>query len=121
MKLVLLVAITLLGLVGAGFYAATMMQREMYAAHTEQTHAIVETARSMALEFQKPVEAATREIARNIQSAAAGSDEISHHIGRLRERDRAGENHALINEKSGSDLVRAGLVLVGQRGLRAAM
>ena len=29
MKLVILVSITLLGLVGAGFYAATMMQREM--------------------------------------------------------------------------------------------
>ena len=57
MKLVLLVAITLLGLVGAGVYAATMMQREMYAARTEQTHAIVETARSMAMEFQKQVQA----------------------------------------------------------------
>jgi methyl-accepting chemotaxis protein len=57
MKLVLLVAITLLGLVGAGFYAATMMQREMYDARIEQTHAIVETARSMALEFQKQVQA----------------------------------------------------------------
>ncbi len=57
MKLVLLVSITLLGLVGVGIYAATMMQREMYDARTEQTHAIVETARNMALEFQKQVQA----------------------------------------------------------------
>jgi len=57
MKLVLLVSITLLGLVGATVYAATMMQREMFAARTEQTHAIVDTARSMALEFQKQVQA----------------------------------------------------------------
>jgi methyl-accepting chemotaxis protein len=57
MKLVALVAIPLLGLIGAGFYAATMMQREMYAARIEQTHAIVDTARNMALEFQKQVQA----------------------------------------------------------------
>ncbi|MBN8977688.1 MAG: cache domain-containing protein [Xanthobacteraceae bacterium] len=57
MKLVILVGVTLLGLIGAGVYAATMMQREMYDARTEQTHAIVETARSMALEFQKQVQA----------------------------------------------------------------
>ena len=56
-KLVILVGITLLGLVGAGVFAASMMQREMYAARTEQTHAIVETARSMALDFQKQVQA----------------------------------------------------------------
>jgi methyl-accepting chemotaxis protein len=56
-KLVILVSIILLGLVGAGIYAATMMQREMYAARTEQTQAIVETARNMALEFQKQVQA----------------------------------------------------------------
>ena len=57
MKLVILVSITLLGLAGASIYAATMMQREMYGARTEQTHAIVETARNMALEFQKQVQA----------------------------------------------------------------
>ena len=57
MKLVILVGVTLLGLIGAGVYAATMMQLEMYDARTEQTHAIVETARSMALEFQKQVQA----------------------------------------------------------------
>lgn len=57
MKLVILVGVTLLGLIGTGVYAATMMQREMYDARTEQTHAIVETARSMALEFQKQVQA----------------------------------------------------------------
>ena len=56
-KLVILVGITLLGLVGAGVFAASMMQREMYAARTEQTHAIVESARSMALDFQKQVQA----------------------------------------------------------------
>jgi methyl-accepting chemotaxis protein len=56
-KLAILVGVTLLGLVASGFYAARTMQEELLAARIEQTHAIVETARSMALGLQKDVEA----------------------------------------------------------------
>ncbi|KQW21061.1 chemotaxis protein [Afipia sp. Root123D2] len=57
LKLGVLVGVTLVGLVAAGLFAGRMMQNEMLQARTEQTHAIVETARTMALALQKQVEA----------------------------------------------------------------
>jgi methyl-accepting chemotaxis protein len=57
LKLGVLVGVTLVGLVAAGLFAGHMMQNEMLRARTEQTHAIVETARTMALGLQKQVEA----------------------------------------------------------------
>jgi methyl-accepting chemotaxis protein len=56
-KLAILVGITLIGLCAAGLFAGSMMQKEMVNARVEQTRAIVETARSMALAIQKQVEA----------------------------------------------------------------
>jgi methyl-accepting chemotaxis protein len=56
-KLAILVGITLIGLCAAGLFAGSMMQKEMVHARIEQTRAIVETARSMALAMQKQVEA----------------------------------------------------------------
>ena len=56
-KLGILVGVTLLGLSVAGLYSAFMMQREMVSAREAQTHALVETARNMAIGLQKQVEA----------------------------------------------------------------
>ena len=57
LKLGALVGVTLIGLCAAGIFAARMMQNEMYRARTEQLRAIVETARNMAVGYQKDVEA----------------------------------------------------------------
>ncbi|CAN5170417.1 methyl-accepting chemotaxis protein [soil metagenome] len=56
-KLAILVGLTLVGLCAAGLFAGSMMQKEMFTARVEQTHAIVETAKNMALGLQKQVEA----------------------------------------------------------------
>ncbi|MBC7575892.1 MAG: methyl-accepting chemotaxis protein [Tardiphaga sp.] len=56
-KLCILLAMTLLGLCVAGVLAGYMMQREMLSARIEQTKAIVETTRTMALALQKKVDA----------------------------------------------------------------
>jgi methyl-accepting chemotaxis protein len=57
LKLGVLVSVTLVGLVAAGLFAGRMMQNEMLRARTEQTHAIVDTALTMAQGLQKQVEA----------------------------------------------------------------
>ena len=56
-KLGILVGVTLLGLCVAGVLAGYLMQREMLNARIEQTRAIVDMARNMALGLQKQVEA----------------------------------------------------------------
>jgi len=56
-KLGILVGVTLLGLCVAGLLAGYLMQREMLNARVEQTRAIVDMARNMALGLQKQVEA----------------------------------------------------------------
>jgi len=56
-KLGVLVCVTLIGLCAAGFFAARMMQNEMFSARKEQLRAVVETARNMAIGYQKQVEA----------------------------------------------------------------
>ncbi|MBR1224132.1 MULTISPECIES: methyl-accepting chemotaxis protein [unclassified Bradyrhizobium] len=56
-KLGILVGVTLLGLCAAGVLAGYLMQREMLNARIDQTRAIVEMARNMALGLQKQVEA----------------------------------------------------------------
>ena len=56
-KLGILVGVTLLGLCVAGVLAGYLMQREMLNARVEQTRAIVDMARNMALGLQKQVEA----------------------------------------------------------------
>ena len=56
-KLGILVGVTLLGLCAAGVLAGYLMQREMLNARIEQTRAIVDMARNMALGLQKQVEA----------------------------------------------------------------
>jgi methyl-accepting chemotaxis protein len=56
-KLGILVGVTLLGLCAAGVYAGVMMKRELLNAHIEQTKAIVDLARNMALGLQKKVDA----------------------------------------------------------------
>jgi methyl-accepting chemotaxis protein len=56
-KLGILVGVALLGLCVAGFLAGFLMQREMLNARIDQTHAIVDMARNMALGLQKQVEA----------------------------------------------------------------
>ena len=61
-KLAILVGVTLVGLCIAGGLAAYLMQQEMLRARIDQTRSIVE-------------------MARNIQSVAAGSSEINAHIG----------------------------------------
>ncbi|HEX7790808.1 MAG TPA: methyl-accepting chemotaxis protein [Afipia sp.] len=55
-KLGILVGVTLLGLAAAGLYSAYMMQQEMLSARVAQTHALVDSARNMALGLQKQVE-----------------------------------------------------------------
>jgi methyl-accepting chemotaxis protein len=64
-KLGILVGVALLGLCVAGVLAGYLMKREMLNAKIEQTHAIVDMARSMALGLQKQVDAGqmTREAA----------------------------------------------------------
>jgi methyl-accepting chemotaxis protein len=56
-KLGILVGVTLLGLCAAGVLAGYLMQREMLNARIEQTRAIVDMARNMALGLQKQVAA----------------------------------------------------------------
>jgi methyl-accepting chemotaxis protein len=56
-KLGILVGVTLLGLCVAGVLAGYLMQREMLKARVDQTHAIVEMARNMAIGLQKQVDA----------------------------------------------------------------
>uniref|UniRef100_Q07J00 Methyl-accepting chemotaxis sensory transducer n=1 Tax=Rhodopseudomonas palustris (strain BisA53) TaxID=316055 RepID=Q07J00_RHOP5 len=56
-KLGILVGVTLLGLCAAGVYAGVMMKRELLNARLEQTKAIVDLARNMALGLQKQVAA----------------------------------------------------------------
>ncbi len=56
-KLGILVGVTLLGLCVAGLLAGYLMQREMLNARIEQTRAIVDMARNMALGLQKQVAA----------------------------------------------------------------
>ncbi|NOJ42254.1 methyl-accepting chemotaxis protein [Bradyrhizobium australiense] len=56
-KLGILVGVTLLGLCAAGVLAGYLMQREMLNARIEQTRAIVDMARNMALGLQKQVTA----------------------------------------------------------------
>ncbi|KRR01667.1 methyl-accepting chemotaxis protein [Bradyrhizobium valentinum] len=56
-KLGILVGVTLLGLCVAGMLAGYLMQREMLNARIEQTKAIVDMARNMALGLQKQVAA----------------------------------------------------------------
>jgi methyl-accepting chemotaxis protein len=56
-KLGILVGITLLGLCIAGVLAGYLMQREMLNARIEQTHAIVDMARNMAVGLQREVDA----------------------------------------------------------------
>ncbi len=64
-KLGILVGVAMLGLCVAGVLAGYLMKREMLNAKIEQTHAIVDMARSMALGLQKQVDAGqmTREAA----------------------------------------------------------
>jgi methyl-accepting chemotaxis protein len=86
-KLGILVGVALLGLCIAGALAGYLMQYEMFNARVAAINGITQTiaqmseitvAISAAIEEQG---AATREIARNIQSVAQGSNEISTHIG----------------------------------------
>jgi methyl-accepting chemotaxis protein len=56
-KLGILVGVTLLGLCIAGVLAGYLMQREMLSARVDQTHAIVDMARNMAIGLQKQVDA----------------------------------------------------------------
>jgi len=56
-KLGILVGVTLLGLCMAGLLAGYLMQREMLNARIDQTHAIVDMARNMAIGLQKQVDA----------------------------------------------------------------
>ncbi|MCA6114698.1 cache domain-containing protein [Bradyrhizobium sp. WSM 1738] len=56
-KLGILVGVTLLGLCAAGVLAGYLMQREMLNARIEQTKAVVDMARNMALGLQKQVAA----------------------------------------------------------------
>src|SRR5262245_34347003 len=56
-KLGILVGVTLLGLCVAGVLAGYLMKREMLNARIEQTRAVVDMARNMALGLQRQVEA----------------------------------------------------------------
>jgi len=56
-KLGILVGVTLLGLCIAGVLAGYLMQREMLQARIDQVHAVVESARNMAIGLQKQVDA----------------------------------------------------------------
>jgi len=74
-KLGIVVGLALLGLCAAGVLASQLMQQEMLNARVEQTKAIVETARNMALGLQKEVEAGklTKEAALDEFARRAGS------------------------------------------------
>ncbi len=74
-KLGIVVGLALLGLCAAGVLASQLMQQEMLNARVEQTKAIVETARNMALGLQKEVEAGklTKEAALAEFARRAGS------------------------------------------------
>jgi methyl-accepting chemotaxis protein len=56
-KLGILVGMTLLGLIAAGVLAGYLVKREMLNARIDQTHAIVDMARNMAIGLQKQVDA----------------------------------------------------------------
>jgi methyl-accepting chemotaxis protein len=56
-KLGILVGMTLLGLIAAGILAGYLVKREMLNARIDQTHAIVDMARNMAIGLQKQVDA----------------------------------------------------------------
>ena len=56
-KLGILVGVTLLGLCIVGVLAGYLMQREMLQARIDQVHAVVESARNMAIGLQKQVDA----------------------------------------------------------------
>ena len=56
-KLGILVGVTLVGLCVAGVLAGYLMQQEMLNARIDQVHAIVDSARNMAVGLQKEVEA----------------------------------------------------------------
>ncbi|UZE48200.1 methyl-accepting chemotaxis protein [Rhodopseudomonas sp. P2A-2r] len=73
-KLVILVAVTMIGLCAAGVLAAHMVKSEMLAARTEQLKSIVEIGSNVAAGLQKDVaagkltrEAATAELVRRIE------------------------------------------------------
>lgn len=55
-KLVILVAVTMIGLCAAGVLAAYMVKREMLSERTEQLKSIVDIARNMSSSLQKQVE-----------------------------------------------------------------
>jgi methyl-accepting chemotaxis protein len=73
-KLVILVAVTMIGFCAAGMLAAYMVKREMLAARTEQLKSIVEIGTNVAAGLQKDIatgkltkEAATAELVRRIE------------------------------------------------------
>ena len=73
-KLVILVAVTMIGLCAAGILAAFMVKSEMLSARTEQLKSIVEIGSNVAANLQKDVvagkltkEAATAELVRRIE------------------------------------------------------
>jgi methyl-accepting chemotaxis protein len=74
-KLGIVVGLALLGLCAAGVLAGQLMQREMLNARVDQTKAIVDMARNMALGLQKDVEAGklTKEAASAEFARRAGS------------------------------------------------
>lgn len=55
-KISILVAISMLGLCSAGLLAGYLMQKEMVNSRVEQTHAIVDIAKNLALGLQKQVD-----------------------------------------------------------------
>jgi len=57
LKLGVLVCVTLIGLCAAGLFAAQMMRNEMFSARTEQLRSIVDSAKNMAIGYQKQVDA----------------------------------------------------------------
>ena len=59
MKLVIVVGLTLVGFVVAGVIASYMMRQELIEGRVAQTHALVDTARNMAVGLQKQVDAGT--------------------------------------------------------------
>jgi methyl-accepting chemotaxis protein len=73
-KLVILIAVTMIGFCAAGILAAYMMKREMLNARTEQLKSIVDIGRNVAASLQKQVvagqmtrEQATAELVRRIE------------------------------------------------------
>jgi methyl-accepting chemotaxis protein len=84
-KLGILVAVALFGLCIAGLLAGYLMKRELLNARIDQTKAIVETARNMAIGLQKEVEAGklTKEAAIAEFSRRANSLTYDHGSGYL--------------------------------------